>query len=262
MWRLAKSLEVLRNQVNVAYPNRSKVSDGTIGDTAHTASASDHNPNAAGVVCAIDLTHDPAHGFDAHALAERLRVNRHPSLKYIISNSRIAGAWTNWQWLPYRGSNPHSSHVHFSVGVGPDGSSVGDYDNTSNWNVMGSTNQGVKDVATAENIKAVWRNVLGREPDQRDIDQNVGGDLSKLLDTIAGSAEAREYRDELTKHAYRGYLRREPEPTAIQNARNQAVRPFFNAVANSQEAKDVAAKWTSGSGKTYKPVNKQLYEEA
>jgi len=40
-WRLARSLEPLRNEVNAAAPNRSKASDGTIGDTAHSSRASD-----------------------------------------------------------------------------------------------------------------------------------------------------------------------------------------------------------------------------
>ena len=133
-WRLANSLTTLRNQVNAAYPNRSKVSDGTIGDAAHAASASDHNPNRNGVVCALDLTHDPKNGFDAHALAEHLRKNRHPNLRYVISNARIAGYWNNWQWRPSVG---HYQHCHISVGthsVG-DGQTYDNYDSTQAWNI-------------------------------------------------------------------------------------------------------------------------------
>lgn len=76
MARLANSLTRLRDQVNAAFPNRNKASDGWIGDASHAASASDHNPNSQGVVSALDLTNDPANGFDVHALAERLRVSR------------------------------------------------------------------------------------------------------------------------------------------------------------------------------------------
>jgi len=139
-WRLAKSLETLRNQVNAAYPNRNKASDGTIGDAAHQAVASDHNPNAQGVVTALDITHSPETGFDVHALADRLLANRHPNLKYLISNRRIAGDWTGWRWVPYSGtSDPHTNHAHISVGRGNDGQSQPPYDDTNEWAVNGAT---------------------------------------------------------------------------------------------------------------------------
>lgn len=134
-WRLAKSLETLRSQVNAKYPNRSKASDGTIGDEAHRKEASDHNPNGAGVVTALDLTHDPKNGFDAHKTANTLLAKRHPNLKYIISNSRIGGSHTGWKWTPYSSSNPHSQHIHVSVGRGADGSSTQPYDDTIKWNI-------------------------------------------------------------------------------------------------------------------------------
>lgn len=134
MWRLAFSLATLRSQLNTEYPNRSRASDGTIGDAAHQAVPSDHNPNAQGVVCAMDITHHPGY-LDAHALADRLIIHRHPNLKYIISNNRIAGAWTQWRWVRYAGSNPHDKHIHISVGVGEDGRSVQPYDDSTTWNI-------------------------------------------------------------------------------------------------------------------------------
>src|SRR4051812_8700934 len=113
-FRLAKALETLRSQVNAAHPTRRKASDGWIGDTAHSARKSDHNPNSAGVVCALDMTHDPG-TFDAHAFAEALCQARDPRLNYVISNSRIASGAKGWAWRNYDGSNPHNKHVHLSV---------------------------------------------------------------------------------------------------------------------------------------------------
>lgn len=156
MARIANSLARLRDQVNAKYPNRNKASDGWIGDAAHAATASDHNPNAAGVVCALDITHDPANGLDVHAMADRLRVNRHPDLKYIISNSRICGAWTGWAWQPYYGSNPHNKHAHFSVGRGNDGQSVGPYDDTNDWAISGSSPA----PSTGKSVDAVAQEVI------------------------------------------------------------------------------------------------------
>lgn len=134
-WRVARSLERLRAEVNAVAAKRSKAYDGTIGDSAHQARASDHNPNASGVVCALDLTHDPAGGFDAHAYAERIRQRWHPALKYIISDRRIASVKSGRAWRQYTGSNPHNKHIHVSVGVGLDGQSTGAYDDASPWGI-------------------------------------------------------------------------------------------------------------------------------
>lgn len=118
-WRAMTSLLRLRDQVNIIAPQRSKVSDGLIGDLTHQASRSDHNPHpVAGVglqmVAALDLTHDPAHGFDSYAFAEVLRINRDRRIKYVISNRRIFSAGT-WTWRSYTGADPHVNHVHVSV---------------------------------------------------------------------------------------------------------------------------------------------------
>jgi hypothetical protein len=144
-WRLARSLDVLRAEVNAAAPSRSKRSDGTIGDAAHRATWSDHNPNASGVVCALDLTHDPAGGADMNVIADHIRKRGHPALKYLIWSRRIYSvARAGEGWRPYGGSNPHTSHLHVSVGIGSDGRSVGPYDNTSPWGIS-STGISVED---------------------------------------------------------------------------------------------------------------------
>lgn len=135
-WRLAESLIQLRNEVNAAAPGRSKASDGTIGDTSHGASNSDHNPNSSGVVCAFDITHDPSRGADCAKWAEQIRLRNHPAWKYTIFNGRIISKGRYGEgWRRYGGSNPHSSHMHVSVGVGSDGNSTGQYDDRSPWGI-------------------------------------------------------------------------------------------------------------------------------
>lgn len=123
-WRVAKSLEHLRAQINAAFPQRSKGSDGTIGDARHASRSSDHNPwvvdNGIGVVTAFDVTHDPGHGCDAGRIAEAIRASDDRRVKYIIWNRRIAnsqpiGAAPAWAWRAYTGQNPHNHHCHISV---------------------------------------------------------------------------------------------------------------------------------------------------
>jgi Putative peptidoglycan binding domain len=136
-WRLAKCLETLRTEVNAKWPNRSKASDGTIGDESHQTRESDHNPwvkdGAIGVVTAMDITHDPAHGLDSEQLAECLRGSKDLRIKYIISNRKIASSENSpWEWRPYTGTNPHNHHVHISVK-----SDKAHYDMTSSWPLDG-----------------------------------------------------------------------------------------------------------------------------
>lgn len=133
-WREAKCLLVLLSQVNKNWPNRSKASDGEIGDIAHQHRFSDHNPNSAGVVTALDITNDPAHGLTSRRLAEALLASRDSRIKYVISNRQIAsgnaGPGDPWVWRDYNGSNPHEHHMHISVRDEPHY-----YDDETEWNL-------------------------------------------------------------------------------------------------------------------------------
>lgn len=145
-WRLAESIRTLRAEVDLVWPKRSKLSDGTIGNASHASRSSDHNPwvrDAKGqpVVTAIDITHDPEHGVDAPTLAEHFRAMGKAGdkrIKYVISKRRIASNSFSaadrakgrkpWEWWPYTGINAHLHHVHLSV------SSVQkDYDSVAPW---------------------------------------------------------------------------------------------------------------------------------
>lgn len=135
VWRIARSLSTLRTEINAWAPNRSRISDGTIGDPAHQARASRHNPNRHGVVTALDITHDPKGGCDIHALARRLVKTPHPELEYVISDGQIAKRRTGFKWEPYTGANKHNLHAHFAVGTGPDADPQPPYDSTQPWGV-------------------------------------------------------------------------------------------------------------------------------
>jgi hypothetical protein len=121
-WHVAGSLEKLREQLNSLFPNRSKAADGGIGDAAHATRDSDHNPWYRNTVTARDFTHDPANGLDCQWLKERLVASRDPRIKYLIWDRRIisgAGGPDPWKSRTYRGSNPHTRHLHVSVVASP-----------------------------------------------------------------------------------------------------------------------------------------------
>ena len=107
---LAASLNKLRDEVNALWPNRSRVSDGWIGDTSHQARKSDHNPDYAsgGVVRAIDITRS---GINVDLLLKH--TTNDSRVAYVIYNHRIYQHSTGWK--PYYGSNPHTQHVHVSI---------------------------------------------------------------------------------------------------------------------------------------------------
>jgi hypothetical protein len=113
-WTPATALQTLTIQLNSRFPNRSKISDGTIGDQRHKSLKSDHNPNAQGVVCARDFTHDPIGGIDCNKLATSLFESRDDRIKYIIWNGRITTKDLKG-WTKYGGSNRHDKHLHLSV---------------------------------------------------------------------------------------------------------------------------------------------------
>jgi hypothetical protein len=126
MATLCKGGATLRSQIDKRWPNRDKASDGWIGDSAHAARESDHNPNKAGIVHAIDIDENMGkgaarNGKTAKKLADQLLkyalsglpgANR---VKYVVYENRIASGTypaTNFVW---RGKGyGHTAHIHVS----------------------------------------------------------------------------------------------------------------------------------------------------
>lgn len=125
--RLALSLVRLRAEMDTVAPRRSKASDGWIGNAAHAARPSDHNPDSRGIVHAIDITDDDAHGADMAKLAHYITtVSRDKRIKYLIHDKRIyssrpvtSSGTPAWAARPYSGTNAHEHHLHVSVVDGP-----------------------------------------------------------------------------------------------------------------------------------------------
>ena len=121
---LSESAKTLREQINAAYPERDKRSDGWIADARHLAGGvSDHIADkATGVVRAIDVDRD-LHGVpkpdEMPYLADQLREFAKSKrdggrISYIIFDGFIASSKKSWAWRKYVGSNQHRHHAHFS----------------------------------------------------------------------------------------------------------------------------------------------------
>lgn len=110
----ATSLALLRSQVNKTWPKRVTYSDGWIGDEAHAATKSDHNPDPeTGIVHALDITAHSKELVDAVLAA----TVGDPRVAYVIYNHKI---WLpRHGWIRYRGTNPHTTHVHISINHSP-----------------------------------------------------------------------------------------------------------------------------------------------
>jgi|tagenome__1003787_1003787.scaffolds.fasta_scaffold20489188_2 hypothetical protein len=171
-WRLANGLKTLLEQVNRLYPSRSRASDGTIGDAAHAATKSEHNPNAAGVVTALDITHDPANGADMNKLAESLILSEDPRVWYIIFNRRI---WQGGVWTPYYGDNPHDKHLHISADQKP---SL--YDKADPWQIS----KGDSEMPTRDQINIAFMAALNRPATERELKDYQAVEWTTFLMTL------------------------------------------------------------------------------
>lgn len=150
-WRVAASENVLLEQIDHLWPNRSKRSDGSIGDTAHQVEqcSSQHNSccirlNGVWIIRARDFTHDPASGADMRKIWLAIIASRDDRVRYMIFNRQIVyptprNGYGAWVPQPYHGDDPHTGHLHLSVLDDP-----AKFDNTRAWAVGGPTPPGVK----------------------------------------------------------------------------------------------------------------------
>lgn len=122
----------LMKELNQIAPMRDHSSDGTIGDAAHQAGKSDHNPDAEGAVRAVDLDNGPAVGINGITVSleadepgltmetivqfilGRCRAGLEKRITYIIYYKRIWAQDNGWRQETYNGSSLHEEHAHFS----------------------------------------------------------------------------------------------------------------------------------------------------
>ena len=116
---LCKAGQQLREQFDDSYPDRDRTSDGWIGNRAHQNRASDHNPDAEGIVRAIDIDRDLSGKAKPDLMPDLADQIRHAAksdkrIAYIIFAGKIASPRMGWRWRKYSGINPHTKHCHIS----------------------------------------------------------------------------------------------------------------------------------------------------
>ncbi len=132
-WVLVPCLIGLRDEFNQRAPSRDKASDGSIGNTAHAASSSDHNPDESGATPYEDSDRvNEVHAIDVDSsgpwpagwsmqrcvdvIVARHRAGDDDRLQYVIFNRRIISRSWGWaEWHTYTGASPHTEHAHFSA---------------------------------------------------------------------------------------------------------------------------------------------------
>lgn len=120
--RLSRAAVQLREQIDDAFPERDRASDGWIADVRHMrAGKSDHIPDVQGWVRAIDIDADLSGKAKPEImpdLADEIRKYAKSDAKkriaYIIFNGRIASPILGWKWRKYTGANKHTKHAHIS----------------------------------------------------------------------------------------------------------------------------------------------------
>jgi hypothetical protein len=119
--KLCKAGQQLRLQVDDSYPSRDKSSDGWLGDYRHSTRASDHNPDAKGIVRAIDIDRDLSGKkkpdlmpYLADQLREFAKRDKSKRISYIIFDKKICSGNSRWRWVAYGGISPHTAHCHVS----------------------------------------------------------------------------------------------------------------------------------------------------
>lgn len=130
-WVLIPCLKTLFAEFDRIAPGRDRASDGSIGDAAHRAEVSDHNPDETGSVPIHDADKvNELHAIDVdddlresdltmekcvQFLVGRCNSGAESRLRYIIYNRRIWSASSGWVQKTYTGASAHTEHAHFSA---------------------------------------------------------------------------------------------------------------------------------------------------
>jgi hypothetical protein len=186
-WHVNEGLAPLIAALKAEHPG---IVIGTIGDAAHRAEKSDHNPNAAGRVNAADLMLGDAFP-ETQALELQPFLIADKRTHYVIHDERI---WTSetGAWRHYDGSDPHTNHIHLSVHDSA-------HTNTSPWEIPMALTAEDKKWITAQITtivekvaERVWATKIGNTVYPARDALHALNDVSTLRDAIADRNAAKK----------------------------------------------------------------------
>jgi hypothetical protein len=236
---LAPCLVVLRDEFNKSGPNRDKTTDGWIGDPAHAARQSKHNPHPdTKIVHAIDVDdsgpwlHGTMEDRIQHLIAECRKSGEsgldRGRLTNIIYERRIWSASSNWAEKPYSGDNPHTEHAHIDCEESPE------YEqDTRPW---GLADKFGDDMPSADEVaQAVWTRALTNPM------YGKGGDTRKTVD----AEDFQRYPDVLHSNT-QGVTKAEAAQTrqellsanAVLEAKLDAILAAIDQMADRTDSRD------------------------
>jgi hypothetical protein len=193
-----------RDQLNERFPHRDKASDGSIGDAAHQAETSSHNPDDESGVSAEWDDHDGIHEIrardydkdlnDPDVTAEDVvqfivKMARNGTfwwIRYIIFNGRIWHERDGFVTHAYTGASKHTEHWHITSTF----SEAADTVTGTNWQFQSLTKKGVVhtpskppvldvDGALGPKTIARWQQIM-----KTNVDGKIDGNNSPLIRAV------------------------------------------------------------------------------
>lgn len=184
-WTLAHNLKARLAAVDAVWPTMTIF---TIGDQTHQAECSDHNPDARGIVHAIDIMTETDQSFDgAVSVILPWLLSSTADLQYVIHDRKI---WSRTNaFIPklYDGTDPHTNHIHVSGRhgtVGANAATCTGYDAAAE----DATPEGI-DIMTAEQLATLVAEIRKLPGDiavaleSRVVDAH-GVTLAKMIETV------------------------------------------------------------------------------
>jgi hypothetical protein len=153
-----RSLLTLRDEVYAAYNYTPARASEFVTGYKSPDNFTGHNADSNGIVHAMDIFTDNNGNLpedEGRELAEKLRMIGKATNRfyYLIHDMNpnpgqttplIAGTHTNWEWVDYAGSSPHTDHIHISTcdlyWGDPAPVSAALYDSTAAWGIASTIN--------------------------------------------------------------------------------------------------------------------------